>query len=89
MIAGRFEESGKLIFEIELVRVNKIMKYLKQKIAENLERLPEGELQEVLDFVDFLVWRNSKRKETRAIALLLQTTRNCSKFIRRTERIIF
>lgn len=36
---------------------------LKQKIAENLERLPEGELQEVLDFVDFLVWRNSKQKE--------------------------
>lgn len=37
---------------------------LKQTIAENLERLPEGELQEVLDFVDFLVWRNSKQKET-------------------------
>ena len=36
---------------------------LKQKITENLERLPEGELQEVLDFVDFLVWRNSKQKE--------------------------
>lgn len=36
----------------------------KQKIAENLERLPEGELQEVLDFVDFLVWRNSKEKES-------------------------
>lgn len=40
------------------------MRYLKQKITENLERLPEGELQEVLDFVGFLVWRNSKRKET-------------------------
>ncbi|MGA9379399.1 MAG: hypothetical protein WBV73_11585 [Phormidium sp.] len=37
---------------------------LKQKIAENLERLPKGELQEVLDFVDFLVWRNSKQRET-------------------------
>ncbi|MFB2876262.1 hypothetical protein [Floridanema aerugineum] len=40
------------------------MQFLKQKIAENLERLPEGELQKVLDFVDFLVWRNSKRKDT-------------------------
>lgn len=37
---------------------------LKQKIAENLERLPKGELQKVLDFVDFLVWRNSKQRET-------------------------
>lgn len=64
MISGRFEEGGKLIFEIELVKGNKIMKYLKQKITENLELLPEGELQEVLNFVDFLVWRNSKLKET-------------------------
>jgi len=40
------------------------MKYLKQRITENLEQLPESELLKVLDFVDFLVWRNSKRKET-------------------------
>lgn len=40
------------------------MTYLKQKITENLELLPEVELQEVLDFVDFLLWRNSQLKET-------------------------
>lgn len=40
------------------------MTYLKQKITENLDLLPEVELQEVLDFVDFLLWRNSKRNET-------------------------
>ncbi|MFB2975314.1 hypothetical protein [Microseira sp. BLCC-F43] len=40
------------------------MTYLKQKIAEILELLPEVESQEFLDFVDLLLWRNSKRKET-------------------------
>lgn len=41
------------------------MDSLKEKILEKLERLPENAQQEVLDFVEFLVWRKEDRQESR------------------------
>ena len=36
---------------------------LKERITENLGRLPEPMLREVLDFIEFLAWRASEQKE--------------------------
>ncbi|WP_334783245.1 DUF2281 domain-containing protein [Nostoc sp.] len=40
------------------------MDSLKEKILEKLESLPENAQQEVLDFVQFLEWRNENRQES-------------------------
>lgn len=40
------------------------MDSLKEKIVEKLESLPEMALQEVLDFLDFVVWRNQTRENS-------------------------
>jgi hypothetical protein len=34
------------------------MDYLKEKIVEKLESLSEMAIQEVIDFLDFVVWHN-------------------------------
>jgi hypothetical protein len=40
------------------------MDSLKEKIVEKLESLPEIALQEVLEFLDFVVWRNRNRENS-------------------------
>jgi hypothetical protein len=39
------------------------MTVLKERITEKLDRLPESDLREVLDFVEFLTWRTSEPYE--------------------------
>jgi hypothetical protein len=39
------------------------MDSLKEKIVEKLQSVPESALQEVLDFIDFVVWRKMTREE--------------------------
>lgn len=39
------------------------MTVLKERITERLDRLPESDLREVLDFVEFLTWRTSEQDE--------------------------
>jgi len=39
------------------------MPSLKEKITENLDRLPESMLNEVFDFIEFLTWKTSGQKE--------------------------
>ncbi|MFN6515215.1 MAG: DUF2281 domain-containing protein [Nostoc sp. CreGUA01] len=40
------------------------MDFLKAKILEKLERLPENAQQQVLDFVEFLEWRKDNLQES-------------------------
>ena len=40
------------------------MDSLKEKIVEKLESLPEMALQEVMDFLYFVVWRNQSRENS-------------------------
>lgn len=40
------------------------MDFLKAKILEKLERLPENAQQQVLDFVEFLEWQKHNRQES-------------------------
>lgn len=44
------------------------MNLIKAKILEKLEILPETELREVLDFVDFLNWRQNNQKKSSPIS---------------------
>lgn len=36
--------------------------YLKEQLVAKIAKLPEGKIQEVLDFVDFLLSKSSKKK---------------------------
>lgn len=40
------------------------MNTLKEKIVDKLEIMPEIDLQEILDFVDFLAWRKMTRSQS-------------------------
>lgn len=40
------------------------MDSLKEKIVEKLENLPEMALLEVMDFLDFVIWRNRTRENS-------------------------
>jgi hypothetical protein len=40
------------------------MNTLKEKIVDKLEIIPEIDLQEILDFVDFLAWRKMTRSKS-------------------------
>lgn len=44
------------------------MDYLKEKILEKLEHLPENAQQEVLDFVEFIEWRKNRQEHQLSIA---------------------
>lgn len=53
------------------------MDTIKEKIVEKLEHLPAPELSQILDFVDFLAWRNKTRLE-RSDRDRLESNENCS-----------
>ncbi len=44
------------------------MDFLKERINEKLKNLPETELEQVLEFVTFLEWRNSNNNQLSSVA---------------------
>lgn len=41
--------------------------FVKEEIVQKLEHLPEPKLQEVLSFVDFLIWKGNESEEDQVL----------------------